>query len=289
MTQNPHLDVVTQFYDTHPISEQQVLKSLAQDDVDLSSLDQGTLQNYDQDHFGGPAATDTLAHLANIGQSDHVIDVCCGLGGPARYLAYHYGCRVTGIDLNWNRIDGAQRLTGRVGLEDQVSFQHANALDNKLSGNAFDALIAQEAFCHIPDKPRLIAECVRVLRPGGGITFTDILAGASMSESVRDRLQQEMAFIELGTLDGYRTLLNSSDCIVKEIDDLTDSWAEILVKRLAMYRSLKDQTVASFGQAHFDKWDRAYSFFVGLYSSGELRGARFLAHKGDPGLKTNPI
>ncbi|GIT53380.1 MAG: hypothetical protein Ct9H300mP16_05400 [Pseudomonadota bacterium] len=123
MTQNPHLDVVTQFYDTHPISEQQVLKSLAQDDVDLSSLDQGTLQNYDQDHFGGPAATDTLAHLANIGQSDHVIDVCCGLGGPARYLAYHYGCRVTGIDLNWNRIDGAQRLTGRVGLEDQVSFQ----------------------------------------------------------------------------------------------------------------------------------------------------------------------
>jgi hypothetical protein len=96
---------------------------------------------------------------------------------------------------------------------------------------------------------------------------------------VRDRLQREMAFTELNTLDGYRTLLDSSGCIVNEIEDLTESWAEILVKRLDMYRSLKDHTVASFGQAHFDKWDRAYSFFVGLYDSGELRGARFLAHK----------
>lgn len=84
-----------------------------------------------------------------------------------------------------------------------------------------------------------------------------------------------------GMQDGYRALLDSSGCIVKEIKDLTESWAEILVKRLDMYRSLKDQTVTSFSQAHFDKWDRAYSFFVGLFASGELRGARFLAHKSD--------
>ena len=281
MTQITHFDVVTQFYDTHPISEKQVLESLVQDGFDPSSLDQDNLQDYDQDHFGGPAATDALAQLANIEKSDHVVDVCCGLGGPARYLAHNYGCRVTGIDMNRNRIDGARRLTERVGLENQVSFHRANALANKLPENSFDSLIAQEAFCHIPDKPRLLAECVRVIRPGGYIAFTDILSGTGMPESVRDRLQREMAFTELNTLNGYRALLDSNDCIVKDIQDLTETWAEILVKRLDMYRSLKDQTVASFSQAHFDKWDRAYSFFVGLYASGELRGARFLAHKLD--------
>ena len=279
MTQNTHLDFVTEFYDTHPISEGQVLDKLVQDGFDLSSLDQGILQDYDQDHFGGLAATDALAHLANIGKSDHVLDVCCGLGGPARYLAQHYGCQVTGIDMNQNRIDGARRLTERVGLEKKVSFHCANALASALPDDAFDLLIAQEAFGHIPDKPRLVIECVRVLKPGGSIAFTDILARAGMTAPVRERLQQEMAFTELNTLDGYRDLLNSSGCIVKNIEDLSESWAEILVKRLAMYRSLKGQTVASFGQAHFEKWDRAYSFFVGLYTSGELGGGRFLAQK----------
>ena len=116
MTQNTHLELVTEFYDTHPISERQVLDKLVQDCFDLSSLDQGILQDYDQDHFGGLAATDTLARLANVGELTHVLDVCCGLGGPARYLAHHYGSRVTGIDLNQSRVDGAVRLTEMVGL-----------------------------------------------------------------------------------------------------------------------------------------------------------------------------
>ena len=100
MTQNTHLELVTEFYDTHPISERQVLDKLVQDGFDLSSLNQGILQDYDQDHFGGFAATDTLARLVNISSSTHILDVCCGLGGPARYLAHHYGSHVTGIDLN---------------------------------------------------------------------------------------------------------------------------------------------------------------------------------------------
>ena len=87
MTNNAHVELVTEFYDTHPISEKQVLDKLVQDGFDLSSLNQGILQDYDQDHFGGLAATDTLARLVNISRSTHILDVCCGLGGPARCLA----------------------------------------------------------------------------------------------------------------------------------------------------------------------------------------------------------
>ena len=279
MANTPHSKLVNVFYDTHPISESQVLDKLAQTGADTSVLSVEMLQQHDQDHFGGIPATDALAHHAQINESTHVLDLCCGLGGPARYLAYHYGCRVTGVDLNTDRLAGAVRLTERTKLQDRVLFHHANALQTGLADETFDVIVSQEAFCHIPNKKTLITECVRLLKTGGRIVYTDILARNSMTNEIRGRLENEMVFSELSTLEQYCDLLEEKGCQVVEVEDLSDNWAQILVDRLAMYRSLKEQTVSSFGLAHFQKWDRTYSFFVGLYRSGELGGGRFVAHK----------
>ncbi len=279
MTNATHSKLVNVFYDTHPISESQVLDKLAQNGIDTSNLTVELLQQHDQDHFGGLTATDALARHAHINESTHVLDLCCGLGGPARYLAYHYGCRVTGVDMNTDRLAGAVRLTERTKLQDRVLFHHANALQTGLADETFDVIVSQEAFCHIPDKKTLIAECVRLLKPGGRIVYTDILARNSMTNEIRSRLENEMVFSELSTLEQYCHLLEEKSCQVVEVEDLSDDWAQILIDRLAMYRSLKEQTVSSFGLEHFQKWDRTYSFFVDLYRSGELGGGRFVAHK----------
>jgi len=279
MANTTHSNLVNVFYNTHPISESQVLDKLAQTGADTSILTVELLQHHDQDHFGGLAATDALARHAKINESTHVLDLCCGLGGPARYLAYHHGCRVTGVDMNTDRLAGAVRLTERTKLEDRVLFHHANALQTGLADETFDVIVSQEAFCHIPDKKTLIAECVRLLKPGGCIVYTDILARNSMTNEIRSRLESEMAFSELSTLEQYCHLLEEKGCQVVEVEDLSDDWAQILIDRLAMYRSLKEQTVSSFGLAHFQKWDRTYSFFVDLYRSGELGGGRFVARK----------
>ena len=279
MANTTHSNLVNVFYNTHPISESQVLNKLEQTGADTSILTVELLQHHDQDHFGGLAATDALARHAKINQSTHVLDLCCGLGGPARYLAYHHGCRVTGVDMNTDRLAGAVRLTERTKLQDRVLFHHANALQTGLADETFDVIVSQEAFCHIPDKKTLIAECVRLLKPGGCIVYTDILARNSMTNEIRSRLESEMAFSELSTLEQYCHLLEEKGCPVVEVEDLSDDWAQILIDRLAMYRSLKEQTVSSFGLAHFQKWDRTYSFFVDLYRSGELGGGRFVARK----------
>lgn len=279
MANTTHSNLVNVFYNTHPISESQVLDKLAQTGADTSILTVELLQHHDQDHFGGLAATDALARHAKINESTHVLDLCCGLGGPARYLAYHHGCRVTGVDMNTDRLAGAVRLTERTKLQDRVLFHHANALQTGLADETFDVIVSQEAFCHIPDKKTLIAECVRLLKPGGRIVYTDILARNSMTNEIRSRLENEMVFSELSTLEQYCHLLEEKSCQVVEVEDLSDDWAQILIDRLAMYRSLKEQTVSSFGLAHFQKWDRTYSFFVDLYRSGELGGGRFVAHK----------
>ena len=271
-------DVVA-FYDAHPINEEQILHTLRSRGVPLEGLTEEVLKDYDQDHFGGTQANDILAGKAGLAAHHHVLDVCSGMGGPARYLALRTGCRVTGLDFTESRHRSAQRLTALVGLEHLVSFRHGNALDMPFEDASFDAVIGQEAWCHVPDKPRLIAECVRVVKPGGLIAFTDILARAGLSEAEMGRLREQMTFPSLETLEGYTALLERNGCSVALRDDLSGEWARILVQRLAMYRGLREETTAKFGPAHFQRWDATYAFFVGLYAEGKLGGGRFVARR----------
>lgn len=279
MTQDERTGAVLDYYNAHPISEQQILEKLQRDGLNSKDLTEDILQNYDQDHYGGTDANDALAELAGLRESDHVLDVCCGLGGPSRYLAHKYDCRVTGIDLTESRIVGARRLTEMTRLDGRVDFQTGNALSMPFADASFDVLISQEAFCHIPDKGQLVAECARVTKPGGRFAFTDILVTPRVTEDIRTRLLAGMAFQELNSTESYAAALDREGFEVVKVQDLAEPWRIILSERLKMYRGLKDQTVERYGQAHFDKWDSAYSFFVGLYETGELSGGRFLARR----------
>jgi len=271
---------VVAFYDAHPINEEQILHSLQARGISLQGLTEDTLKEFDQDHFGGTAVNDILAQAAGLNPTHHVLDVCSGMGGPARYFAHYYGCRVTGLDFTYTRFVGAQRLTELVGLQQRVDFRHGNALDMPFPDSSFDVVVGQEAWCHVPDKPRLIAECARVLKPGGMLAFTDILRRDELGTEEMARLQREMTFPTLETLDGYRDLLTAQACTLQRRDDLSEEWARILLARLAMYRSLEQETVQKFGAAHFSRWDDTYAFFVGLYGEGKLGGGRFVARKG---------
>ena len=84
MANTTHSELVNVFYNTHPISESQVLDKLAQTGADTSILTVELLQHHDQDHFGGLPATDALAHHGNINELTHVLDLCCGLGGDRK-------------------------------------------------------------------------------------------------------------------------------------------------------------------------------------------------------------
>jgi sarcosine/dimethylglycine N-methyltransferase len=279
MRQRDQLRSVVHFYETHPINEQQILHDLARDGIELATLTEEVLKDYDQDHFGGLEAVDILAEKAGISSATHVLDVCSGIGGPARYLAHRLGCRVTGVDITKSRHDGAVRLTALVKLDHLADFRLGNALDMPFADASFDVVIGQEAFAHVPDKPRLIAECARVVRPGGTIAFTDILRHGGLGAAEFERLRRGMTFQSLESLDGYSALLTKCGCKVIAREDLSAWWTEVLQRRLEMYRSLEDTTVAKFGAAHFSKWDETYAFFVGLFAAGRLGGGRFVARR----------
>jgi ubiquinone/menaquinone biosynthesis C-methylase UbiE len=274
-------NAVVDFYETHPINEQQILEALQARGIALDAISEDVLKDHDQDHYGGVEAVDRLMAAAGIRASDHVLDVCSGMGGPARYIAHRLGCRVTGLDFTESRHHGAVRLTELARLQHLVDFRHGNALEMPFADVTFDVLIGQEAWGHIPNKPQLISECVRVVKPGGTIAFTDILERNPMPADVRERLHQGMTFTELATADGYCELLKARGCEIVECRDLSDEWTAVLQKRREMYRGLKDVTIARLGVAHYERYDNAYTFFVALYEQRYLGGALVVARRGN--------
>ena len=279
MPSDPRLQAVEHFYDFHPISAQQIFDAVATRGIARQDITEEVLQQHDQDHYGGTAAVDRLMAQAKVVAADRVLDICSGLGGPARYIAWKTGCRVTGLDLTTSRVEGATALTEAAGLAKQVSFRQGNALALPFADATFTLAISQEAFAHIPDKPTLAAGIARVLQPGGRLVFSDILSRRPLAADDARRLFDGMRFNEIATEADYRGWLQDAGLTVVHVTDLSEEWTRILIDRHAMYRSLQAQTVARLGQAHFDRYDQAYEHFVGLYRSGVLAGALFDARR----------
>ncbi|HEV3349472.1 MAG TPA: methyltransferase domain-containing protein [Methylomirabilota bacterium] len=271
---------VVDFYDRHPINETQVLAFARDGAVALRALRPEDLWQWDQDHYGGLPAVEALARRAAIAPGMAVLDVCAGLGGPARFLAHRFGARVTGVDLTHSRCAAGARLTALVRLGPLVRHVRGDAQVLPFRTGAFDAAVSQEGLLHVPDKGAVLAECARVLKPGARLAFSDWVARPRLGDNERRRLFEWMAAVSLQSLDGYRGLLARAgfDGILAE--DLSGEWITILRARLRMYRGLREQTVARLGQARYDEYNQLYGFFVGLVEAGKLGGGRFSAASG---------
>jgi ubiquinone/menaquinone biosynthesis C-methylase UbiE len=271
---------VIDFYDRHPISEAQVLAAARRArGTDPRPLTADDLFPWDQDHYGGLAAVDTLARLARIDATTRVLDLCAGLAGPARFLASRRGCCVTGVELHAGRAAGAARLTAMVGLGARVQIVRADATALPFAGGVFDACLSQEALLHVADKPAALREARRVLLPGGRLAFTDWIARPGLGDGERRRLEEWMAAVTLQTVESYRAILGRAGFVRVEAEDLSDEWRRILRERLTMYRAMRGDTVARLGETRYREYADLYAFFVGLVEAGRLGGARFSASR----------
>lgn len=130
------------------------------------------------DHFHGKGvlATEQLAALLKPKASDHLLDIGCGIGGPARWIAAKYGCHVTGVDLTAEFCEAARELSGLTGLADRVHILYGSAPSLPVPDSSFDHAYSQAALMNVSDKRGVFREALRVLRPGGSLALS--LAGA---------------------------------------------------------------------------------------------------------------
>ena len=196
---------------------------------------------YSDDYLsmGGTQSTDVLADKAGIGADHHVLDIGCGLGGPALHLAGSKGCRVTGLDLVETNIDEAQRRANDRTLDHLVDFRVGDATALPFEDGGFDIVWGQDAWCHVPDKAKLIAESVRVLVPGGKIAFTDWLEIDAMSDTRRAEVHEATASTNMATMERYRDFLvtNGFEILVQE--DISDDFIREYRAIIARLESLE--------------------------------------------------
>jgi SAM-dependent methyltransferase len=166
-------------YRSHPLRGETIIRRLMAQKGSLAGLsalelaEDASTEVSDQNHIGGLAFTRELAAQAGVGNASRVLDLGCGLGGPARCLAWLYGCRVLGLDSSPERIRDARELTQLVGLQSLVSFECVDVMTAPLPALQFDVLWGQSAWVHLENKLEFLRKWTRALGPQGRLAVED--------------------------------------------------------------------------------------------------------------------
>jgi SAM-dependent methyltransferase len=189
---------------------------------------------------------------------------------------------MTGVDATGRIVDRGRQRTAAEGLSDSVEFVLGDATDTGLPDAGFDFVWGEDAWCYVQDKAKLISEAMRIVRPGGGIAFTDWVAGSErMSDDEAERYLRFMKFPNVLTIDDYRTLLEERGCHVETAEDTgrfpshVDLYLQMLNQQLT-YDALK---LIGFDAELMQSLGGEMVFIQQLAHANKICQGRFVASK----------
>ncbi len=155
-----------------------ILTALQSRGIDTTKLIQETLAPFEELHLRGRSSTIELAQEVGLTEKMNVLDIGCGIGGPARTLVSKFGCNVTGIDICDEFCRAADLINERLGYTDKIEIRQGDALDMPFNSNSFDIIFIQHVSMNIKNKERLLSEIYRLVRPNGRLAINTICAGS---------------------------------------------------------------------------------------------------------------
>jgi len=189
--------------------EEKILAALVSAGKNLEQLSTHDLALLDNFHVGGQESTEALAGFMELRAGMHLLDVGCGVGGPARYFSKR-GCRVTGIDLTEEFVRVAQSLTRLLKLDGRVQFRQCSALELPFHAATFDGAYMIHVGMNIEDKVGVFREVARVLKSGGHFAIFDIMwkEKGAFDFPLPWALTPETSFV--GSAEDYRHALEAA-------------------------------------------------------------------------------
>jgi len=203
-----------------------ILVALESSGKDLDALRLDDLAPVDEFHTRGKESTVEIANLAQLKSHHRVLDVGCGLGGSARYIANKYGCSVVGIDLTDEYIDVANKLTELVNLDEKVSFKQGSAIELPFTSEKFDIVWTEHTQMNIADKEKFYGELSRVLKPKGRLVFHDVFSGTVSEPYYPTPWAEYNSLSSLCTQEEAKTAIQKSNLEVNEWKDKSEQSLE---------------------------------------------------------------
>ena len=229
---------------------------------------------------GGEGNVDKLVAGLDL-HGKQVLDVGCGLGGPAFVLAKKYGAIVTGTDLESKLIKRATARAEELGLSNQATFLTVEAGPMEIPDNHFDLVISSGAVTQTADKPGIFSEIYRILKSGGVISCYEWMK--SEGEYSKDMLywfEVEGLTYAMETPARHGELLAETGFRDIRLEDASD-WYRREARR--EYELLSgdgySNIVEIIGQTEADHLVEGWRSMVVVCDKGEMRQGYFRATK----------
>jgi arsenite methyltransferase len=236
------------------------------------------LYPFDQLHGRELLATKEHGQRLNPGGDDHILDVGCGIGGPARYFATTFGCSVTGVDITPEFVAAARELSGLCGLNDRLNFVEADAAAISAEAETFDHAYSFYVGMNLPDKPSVLTQIFRVLKPGGRVLWTEVTSGLG-APTYPLPWSETASASHVQPRDTLVGLFESAGFQIDSVEDETHAHLELAQKMKASGRMpTPDQLQANQIVLGSDFVTRRMNYIAGL-GSGHLASAILDVHK----------
>ncbi|MGH2346772.1 MAG: SAM-dependent methyltransferase [Chloroflexota bacterium] len=183
---------------------------------DLAPIDQ--LAGVDEFHIGGRQATQMVCQRMDLKNGLKILDVGCGLGGAARFMAAHYGAEVDGVDLTPEFVEVGNALTQAAGLGNKVRLLRASALSLPQEDASFDRASMFHVGMNIENKAALFAGISRVLRPGGLLAVYDVMTVGEEALQYPVAWAKDESTSFVATVAAYRSAIEAAGLSIDAIE-----------------------------------------------------------------------
>lgn len=232
------------------------------------------------------ALTDAMTAAAELAPGQRVLDVGCGTGDPACYLVRTKDVHVLGITTSRIGVERATARAGAAGLGDRATFEVRDGTANGLPDGSFDRVWALESSHLMPARDALIAECARVLRPGGRLVLCDLIRRRDVSfRELRARstefatLREAFGEARMDPLESYLQLAESFGLKVELAEDLTVATRPTFDRWRANVARHRDEVTPLLTAAGVDAFARSADILEAFWRDGTLGYGIFAASK----------